>query len=147
MSDQPKPKPGEDDVTAHLVNLILERQKKGVETYGSKLMTFNGRDALRDLLEDLLDASQYVTQAMMERDRSPSELTKANRLIQDQADEIESLNEDIRSLAEYNKELSSNLAKANDERHRLHLQVNELKARNLKDADAIRDAIVKHFGI
>lgn len=38
------------------------RTAKGVQTYGAPLMTHNGRDALQDLYEELLDALQYMTQ-------------------------------------------------------------------------------------
>lgn len=68
MVDQPLPQPGRGDVTAKLMDLLRERQRKGIETYGTSLQAFNGRDALRDALEEAIDLAQYLMQAIMERD-------------------------------------------------------------------------------
>jgi hypothetical protein len=46
---------------------LEERERVGVERYGTPLQPWNGRDALRDLYEELLDAAQYIRQAMEER--------------------------------------------------------------------------------
>lgn len=55
-----------------LVDLLavdaLERDAVGRERYGTPLQSFNGRDALRDLYEELLDASVYAMQAQQEVD-------------------------------------------------------------------------------
>lgn len=68
---QPAPKPNE---LPPIVNLVaqdlFERMRQGIETYGVPLQPFNGRDALRDLYEELLDACCYLRQAMYERDFS-----------------------------------------------------------------------------
>lgn len=45
---------------------IKEREKKGIETYGTTLKPYNGRNALTDLYEELLDASMYLKQYMNE---------------------------------------------------------------------------------
>lgn len=50
-----------------LLDLAI-RVETGAREYGERLSTFNGRDALQDLYEELLDAAMYVKQAMMERD-------------------------------------------------------------------------------
>lgn len=42
------------------------RAKLGVERYGTLLMTHNGRDALADLYQELLDALMYLGQYMLE---------------------------------------------------------------------------------
>jgi|ERR1700733_5061545 len=47
-----------DDLTA--------RKALGLERYGSLLQAHNGRDALRDLYEELLDASVYARQKVAE---------------------------------------------------------------------------------
>ena len=47
---------------------IDERERVGIERYGTPLQAHNGRDALRDLYEELLDACMYVRQLMYERD-------------------------------------------------------------------------------
>jgi hypothetical protein len=46
---------------------IQERLRVGIERYGQPLRAFNGRDALKDLYEELLDAVVYTRQVMMER--------------------------------------------------------------------------------
>lgn len=47
---------------------MAERDKLGRERYGTPLQPNNGRDALRDLYEELLDACAYARQALYERD-------------------------------------------------------------------------------
>ena len=48
---------------------LLKRQElKEIERYGTSLEAFDGRDALADLSEELVDAFQYVIQASMERE-------------------------------------------------------------------------------
>lgn len=44
------------------------RSEVGLRTYGVRLQPFNGRDALIDLYEELLDAYVYATQFDMELD-------------------------------------------------------------------------------
>jgi hypothetical protein len=53
---------------AWLGDAVIERTRLGVERYGSPLMSHNGRDALRDLAEEVVDGVQYATQALMETD-------------------------------------------------------------------------------
>ena len=51
-------------------NLVIEDIEKriavGVERYGTVLQPFNGRDALLDLYEELLDAVVYTKQLLVE---------------------------------------------------------------------------------
>lgn len=72
MSDQPMPVAGTEDVTpvarGLFLTMLLEREVKGIETYGRSLQTHNGRDALRDLMEELIDGWQYAVQASLERE-------------------------------------------------------------------------------
>ena len=42
------------------------RKQKGLETYGTVLQAHNGRDALLDLWEEMLDATCYAHQAWTE---------------------------------------------------------------------------------
>jgi hypothetical protein len=51
---------------ASLGDAVIERTRLGVERYGSPLMSHNGRDAVRDLAEEVVDGVQYATQALME---------------------------------------------------------------------------------
>lgn len=45
---------------------MIEREKIGVETYGTSLYPYNGRSSMKDLYEELLDASMYVKQCINE---------------------------------------------------------------------------------
>jgi hypothetical protein len=52
--------------TARALSEMNERDKIGRERYGTPLQPFNGRDALVDLTQELLDAVAYGTQAEQE---------------------------------------------------------------------------------
>lgn len=68
--EQPPPIVNHYPVVQDLVRKDIDaRQQKGVERYNMPLQPFNGRDPLRDLYEELLDAVMYVRQVMYERDR------------------------------------------------------------------------------
>lgn len=66
---QPAPAPND---RPHVADMVIEdiriRKAHGVAEYGTPLQPFNGRDALRDLYEELLDGVHYLAQAMWERD-------------------------------------------------------------------------------
>ena len=49
-----------------ITEAIEARTLAGVERYGVALHTHNGRDSVRDLREELLDALQYLAQAHAE---------------------------------------------------------------------------------
>jgi hypothetical protein len=49
---------------------IEARKQVGIARYGTALQAHNGRDALRDLYEELIDACMYVRQLMEERDET-----------------------------------------------------------------------------
>ena len=70
--EQQMPKPGSQDVTPvarDLFNAMLaDRERKGIETYGTTLQAHNGRDAVRDAMEECIDLWQYLVQIRMERD-------------------------------------------------------------------------------
>jgi hypothetical protein len=70
MSEQPMPtqSTASESVTDALIADLRLRQAKGIGTYGTSLMTFNGRDPIRDALEEVLDLAQYLKQIQMERD-------------------------------------------------------------------------------
>lgn len=63
---QPDPKPGKVDVADFVLADIQERVKAGLERYGTKLQTFNGRNALWDAYQEILDLVMYVRQAILE---------------------------------------------------------------------------------
>lgn len=71
--DQPLPTQNDRTAIQDLVLADIEKRKAiGLERYGTLLQPFNGRDALRDLYEELLDAVMYVRQCIEERDGGSS---------------------------------------------------------------------------
>lgn len=78
MTDQPMPTPGRTDVApiarGRFLRMLLEREAKGVQTYGTTLQAFNGRDAIQDALEEAIDLWQYLVQISIEH----TELTAEN---------------------------------------------------------------------
>lgn len=65
---QPEPKPGQQNVADYVLRDIAERVEVGEKKYGTKLQTFNGRDALWDAYQEALDLVMYLRQAILERD-------------------------------------------------------------------------------
>jgi len=68
-SAQPKPKPGKDDVIDLVIEDFRARAEMCSKDYGTGLQTFNGRDALIDLYQELMDAVMYLRQLIAEEDR------------------------------------------------------------------------------
>lgn len=64
---QTKPKLGQTDVLPLVMDDLLARGLAGVETYGTPLQTFNGRNALVDAYEEALDLAMYLKQAILEQ--------------------------------------------------------------------------------
>ncbi len=68
-SDQPIPIPNDHtDIQTRLIALIKERRQIGIDSYGTALQPFNGRDCLRDSFEEDLDLTIYLPQVMIDRD-------------------------------------------------------------------------------
>lgn len=66
---QPTPRPNSSPPCWDLVlSDMMERDAVGRQRYGTPLQAHNGRDALKDLYEELLDAVVYLRQALYERD-------------------------------------------------------------------------------
>lgn len=66
---EPPPKPNNLPSMHDLVMQDMAARKQfGLDKYKSLLQPFNGRDPLKDLYEEILDAAVYVRQAMWERD-------------------------------------------------------------------------------
>jgi hypothetical protein len=69
--DQPKPVRGGRLVAPHarvfFEQVLQEQEAKGLAKYGTPLMTDNGRNPLKDLLGELIDAVMYCSQALMEQ--------------------------------------------------------------------------------
>lgn len=70
LTEQPMPTPtGAPSVQEMVIADIHARMQVGLERYGTLLQPGNGRDALRDLYEELLDGACYARQAIAERPR------------------------------------------------------------------------------
>lgn len=67
--DQPLPvDDGGPDMQEIVIADIVERRKVGIERYGQGLKAFDGRDNLRDIYEELLDAAIYIRKEIYKRD-------------------------------------------------------------------------------
>jgi hypothetical protein len=70
VAEQPPPVANDRPAVVDLVVADMrERKALGVQRYGVALQPGNGRDGLRDLYEELLDACCYIRQVIEERDR------------------------------------------------------------------------------
>lgn len=69
---QPQPAPERNLDQPAVTDLVLEdfcaRDAFGTKKYGTRLQPHNGRDALMDLYQELLDAVCYTRQLIFERD-------------------------------------------------------------------------------
>lgn len=66
---EPPPKPSESPPMWELViKDMQDRDNFGASKYGTRLQAFNGRDPLKDLMQELLDGIVYLRQIMYERD-------------------------------------------------------------------------------
>lgn len=63
--------PESDETLAAIRALLEERKRVGLERYASLLQANNGRDARRDLLEELADGIVYAHQVQVERGQGP----------------------------------------------------------------------------
>jgi hypothetical protein len=65
---QPAPTPNDSTPIADLViDDLLERKRIGIERYSVPLQAHNGRDALIDAYEEILDLTIYLRQVIEER--------------------------------------------------------------------------------
>lgn len=60
---------------------LLDRGHRGYRTYGTFLMSHNGRDNLADAVQELLDAAQYIHAAKLTDGISPEEETALYQLL------------------------------------------------------------------
>lgn len=61
------------DIQSMVIADITARREVGIQRYGTALQANNGRDAMRDLYDELLDACCYAKQALVERDQMRNE--------------------------------------------------------------------------
>jgi len=67
--DQPLPVKNDHPFMHDLVKIDIEARKQiGIRRYGQALQPHNGRDGLRDVYEEILDAAAYMRQLIYERD-------------------------------------------------------------------------------
>lgn len=68
--EQPPPthRPGVPSVQSAVRDDLEVREALGIHRYGTSLQPGNGRDALRDALEEAMDLVCYLKQALIERD-------------------------------------------------------------------------------
>ena len=69
---QPDPTKGGERVAPWAVawqaRVAQEAQERGLQTYGTELETFNGRNAMADAQEELWDAFMYVSQERRQKE-------------------------------------------------------------------------------
>lgn len=90
-TEQPIPTPGRVAVAPLLdreyLDLSKKRYEKGVQTYGTPLMTHNGRDAGLDAMEEWYDLGAYLKQQRIEHDdlkfRLSTAVSNLNRWLAD----------------------------------------------------------------
>lgn len=70
IKDQPAPDGGQGNVQALVRADLEERERIGVERYGTPLRLFNGRNALVDAYQEAMDLTVYLRQAIAERNLS-----------------------------------------------------------------------------
>lgn len=67
LMDQPTPKGKGEDVSRAVQRDLEDRIEMGAKRYGERLKTFNGRDALIDAYQEVLDLAVYLKQYLMEQ--------------------------------------------------------------------------------
>ncbi len=65
--DLPKPNGTGQDIFSLVTEDLEERAKKGEKEYGERLRAFNGRDALIDAYQEVLDLAVYLRQLIVEK--------------------------------------------------------------------------------
>lgn len=76
-AEQPMPTPNDHPASADLaLATIRQRDAIGQERYGTRLQPFNGRDSLRDAVEEMADGLMYGENAIKERDADKAEIAR-----------------------------------------------------------------------
>lgn len=82
QEEQPSPTANEYPAVWPLVIMdMANRDQVGRKRYGVPLQPHNGRDALRDAYEEVLDQAAYIKSAMIERDESWEMIKSASALV------------------------------------------------------------------
>jgi hypothetical protein len=87
--DQPLPVDnGGEFVQQLVIDDIKARIAVGIERYGTPLKTFNGRNVDQDLYEELIDASTYLRQRLVERVEMAEAVVGLTRLLEETYTEL-----------------------------------------------------------
>jgi len=76
---EPMPAKGNQAVLPELIQDLQDRAEVGIAKYGTPLETNNGRDALMDCYQEMLDGAMYMKQFMMERGSTFKEFERSVR--------------------------------------------------------------------
>lgn len=79
---EPMPIKGSTTVWKEVLADIVDRAEFGHSRYNTELKTFNGRDALVDTYQELIDGAMYVKQRIMENKHTKKELEECVELIE-----------------------------------------------------------------
>lgn len=87
IRDQPPPVPSDrPSILGLVIADFRERERVGIERYGTPLQAHNGRDAMVDLYQELQDACAYIRQKIEERtDDTLAERARIHQLALDEA--------------------------------------------------------------
>jgi hypothetical protein len=81
--DQPLPVVNDESFVQDLVIADFEARKAvGIERYGTPLQAFNGRNVDLDLYEELLDATTYLKQKLVERESMAETVVELHRALE-----------------------------------------------------------------
>lgn len=115
---------------------IRARMQVGLQRYGTLLQPHNGRDSLRDLYEELLDAACYARQAIAERPREDVDAAVAEVRAE--------LEPQLRRQAGVIVELHRQLDAAIAMRDKHFSEVKELRGRTDELSETLR-VVLSHF--
>jgi hypothetical protein len=137
LSEQAAPVPNaEQSVQEMVLDDIRARMQVGLERYGTLLQPGNGRDALRDLYEELLDAACYARQAIAERPREDVDAAVAEVRAE--------LEPQIRRQADLIAEMRRQLDAAVAMRDKHFGEVKKLRSRTDELSETLRE-VLGHF--
>ena len=69
VDEQPAPVTSEGDVWLQVVSDMRQRRQHGIDKYGVPVQPFNGRRSMVDLYQELLDATVYCKNCLIEEER------------------------------------------------------------------------------
>lgn len=78
LREQPLPRPSDGDCWSLVIQDMEERRRHGIEKYGAPVQPYNGRDALIDAYQEVLDLTVYLRQAIEERNKDAGQVFKSD---------------------------------------------------------------------